>query len=52
MTKHTLHLHRSMSIEHRKRAAEWVIIERASLLHQRPRPREEPQPHDRERHQG
>lgn len=33
MIKQTLRLHRGMSIEHQKRAAEWVLLERASLLH-------------------
>ncbi|MGO1539781.1 MAG: IS1249 family transposase [Leucobacter sp.] len=33
MIKQTLRLHRGMSIEHQKRAAEWVLIERAGLLH-------------------
>lgn len=33
MIKQTLRLHRGMTIEHQKRAAEWVLIERAGLLH-------------------
>lgn len=33
MIKQALRLHRGMSIEHQKRAAEWVLIERAGLLH-------------------
>lgn len=32
MIKHTLRLHRGMTIDHQKRAAEWVLIERAGLL--------------------
>lgn len=32
MIKQALRLHRGMSIEHQKRAAEWVLIERAGLL--------------------
>ena len=31
--KQTLRLHRGMTIEHQRRAAEWVLIERAGLLH-------------------
>lgn len=33
MIKHTLRLHRGMSVEHQKRAAEWVLIQRAGLLY-------------------
>lgn len=33
MIKQTLRLHRGMTVEHQKRAAEWVLIERAGLLH-------------------
>lgn len=33
LIKQTLRLHRGMTIEHQKRAAEWVLIERAELLH-------------------
>lgn len=32
MIKHTLRLHRGTSEAHQKRAAEWVLIERAGLL--------------------
>lgn len=31
--KQTLRLHRGMNTQHQKRAAEWVLIERAGLLH-------------------
>lgn len=31
--KHALRLHRGMSVEHQKRATEWVLIQRAGLLH-------------------
>ena len=31
--KQTLRLHRGMTIEHQKRAAEWVLIERARHLY-------------------
>lgn len=31
--KETLRLHRGMTVEHQKRAAEWVLFERAGLLH-------------------
>ena len=31
--KESLRLHRGMTNEHQKRAAEWVLIERAGLLH-------------------
>lgn len=33
MIKQALRLHRGMTIEHQKRAAEWVLIDRAGLLH-------------------
>lgn len=33
MIKQTLRLHRGMTEAHQKRAAEWVLIERAGLLH-------------------
>ena len=33
MVKQVLRLHRGMTVEHQKRAAEWVLIERAGLLH-------------------
>lgn len=33
MIKQTLRLHRCMTIEHQKRAAEWVLIQRTGLLH-------------------
>ena len=33
MIKQALRFHRGMTVEHQKRAAEWVLIERAGLLH-------------------
>lgn len=33
VVKQALRLHRGMTIEHQKRAAEWVLVERAGLLH-------------------
>lgn len=32
MIKHTLRLHRGLTIDHQKRVAEWVLIERAEML--------------------
>ncbi|QIM15521.1 IS1249 family transposase [Leucobacter insecticola] len=36
LIKQTLRLHRGMTIDHQKRAAEWVLVERAGLLHTAP----------------